>query len=355
MVYFTNAEYSDMHLMYGLSQGNALEARRLYQEHFPQRQVPNRQTFTAVDQRLRETGKLQPSVPEPHLAIVPEDVENSVLTIFEDDPTNSTRSVGRQLGVNHVLVWKILRGHQFHPYHLQKVQALNDADYPRRVEFCQWFLARVNDLDFPRTLLVSDEANFSRDGILNLHNHHEWKQQNPHATRVRAHQVQFSLNVWCGIVGDNLIGPYFLQPRLNGEAYLNFLRDNLPDLLEDVPLRLRQEMWFMHDGAPPHFSLRVRAYLDIAFPRRWIGRGGTVAWPARSPDMNPCDFFLWGYLKDLVYRSEVRDVEDLRQRILDGCDSIRNTPGIFERVRESFKRRAQVCVNADGAHFEQFL
>ena len=355
MPFFTNAEYADMHLMYGLAEGNAAAAVRLYQERFPQRRLPNRLTFEAVDRRLRQDGRIQPAGPQPRARAIPEAVEDEVLTIFEDEPESSTRQVGRRLGVNHTLVWKILRSHRFHPFHVQKVQGLNPADYPRRTAFCQWFLAKVNDIDFPRDLLVTDEANFSRDGIINLHNKHQWSQLNPHATCVRSHQVQFSLNVWCGIVGDNLIGPYFLEPRLNGVAYLQFLRDDLPELLEDVPLGLVNRMWFMHDGAPPHFSIAVRNYLNATFPLRWLGRGGPVEWPARSPDLNPCDFFLWGHLKDLVYQTEVPDVEELRRRIIHGCQTIRETPGIFQRVRESFVRRANVCLNAGGEHFEQFL
>ena len=53
---YTFIEYADMHLMYGLAYCNALEARRLYQERFPDRTIPNQKTFQRVDQRLRENG-----------------------------------------------------------------------------------------------------------------------------------------------------------------------------------------------------------------------------------------------------------------------------------------------------------
>jgi len=36
-------------------------------------------------------------------------------------------------------------------------------------------------------------------------------------------------------------------------------------------------------------------------PNRWIDRGGRVPWPPRSPDLNPLDFFFWGYSKNIVY------------------------------------------------------
>ncbi|EZA53536.1 hypothetical protein X777_07004, partial [Ooceraea biroi] len=46
----------------------------------------------------------------------------------------------------------------------------------------------------------------------------------------------------------------------------------------------------------------ARNILNEPFPDRWIGRGGRISWPARSPDLTPLDFFLWGHLKNEVYR-----------------------------------------------------
>jgi hypothetical protein len=66
----------------------------------------------------------------------------------------------------------------------------------------------------------------------------------------------------------------------------------MPDFLADVPLIIRRELHFMHDGVPAHFSLVARRYLNRKLPGRWIGRGGPIAWPPRSPDLNPLDFYL---------------------------------------------------------------
>jgi hypothetical protein len=44
---------------------------------------------------------------------------------------------------------------------------------------------------------------------------------------------------------------------------------------------------------------------------RWIGLGGPTAWPPRSPDFTPMDFFLWGHIKALIYKSPVDSEEDL--------------------------------------------
>jgi len=52
----------------------------------------------------------------------------------------------------------------------------------------------------------------------------------------------------------------------------------------------------------------------------WIGRGGTIAWPPRSPDLTPLDFSVWRYVKDQVFVPLLpASLEELRARITSGC------------------------------------
>ena len=111
----------------------------------------------------------------------------------------------------------------------------------------------------------------------------------------------------------------------------------------------------MHDGAPAHITADVRHFLDATYPQSWIGRSGPVAWPARSPDLNPLDFFLWGHMKSLIYQLPVDSAEDLVARIIVAADKISATPGIFERVRQLLIRRCELCNTTLGRHFEQLL
>jgi len=354
---YTNAEMADMHYMYGRADGNALEATRLYSERFPNRRVPNRKTFQSIHQRLRETGALKRrGGPGRPMTVRTAELEEEVLAMVDDDPGTSTRRMANTLHVSNGTIWNILRGYLLYPYHLQRVQALLPDDFLPRITFCQWVLHTLVRIPQLLTLILfTDEANFSRDAIMNFHNNHVWAEDNHHVVHEGRFQHQFSLNVWVGIIGDVLIGPVFLPARLTGEVYRNFLEQTLPPLLEDVPLATRHAMWFMHDGAPAHFSVLARQFLTATYGDRWIGRGGPHVWPARSPDLNPLDYFLWGHLKSLVYTTPVDDVEVLRTRILSGCDAIRNDPGVLERVRVSMRRRLDSCIRAGGGHFEQFL
>ena len=112
---------------------------------------------------------------------------------------------------------------------------------------------------------------------------------------------------------------FHLEGRLTGEAYLRFLQEELPRLLEDVPLNKRGRMYFQHDGAPPH-SREVRNFLNYRFPGRWIGRGGPHNWPARSPDLSPLDYCVWGWMKELVYSVKVVTRDALLGHIVDAAD-----------------------------------
>jgi hypothetical protein len=79
--------------------------------------------------------------------------------------------------------------------------------------------------------------------------------------------------------------------------YRNFLRNHLDDLLDAVvPLNQRYQLWLQHDGALAlqHYSVLAREEVQMQFGENWIGRGGPINWPARSPDLTPSDFFV-GY------------------------------------------------------------
>ena len=128
-----------------------------------------------------------------------------------------------------------------------------------------------------------------------------------------------------------------------------FLVNTLPVLLEEVSLAAHARTWFQHDGAPVHFSHLERQQLTATFGDRWMGHLGPILWPARSPDFNPLDFVLWGYLKTLVYATPADHVNDLLPRIVDGCNTIHTTPGLLEWVREPMLRLASFVYKKEAS------
>jgi hypothetical protein len=77
-----------------------------------------------------------------------------------------------------------------------------------------------------RNTLLSDEAHFTRDGVNNTRKSHLCERDNPNGTIESNYQHLFAVNVWCGVTGDQLIGPYILPQRLTGDMYANYLQTN---------------------------------------------------------------------------------------------------------------------------------
>ncbi|GFU10657.1 uncharacterized protein TNCV_1773271 [Trichonephila clavipes] len=109
-------------------------------------------------------------------------------------------------------VWRVLRAEGLLPYQTQCVHALKATGHQPRVDFSRWFLQRLAvQADFAARVLFTDECSFSREGIFNTHNAHNWKYTNSHAILPHSYLRRFSLNVWAGIFHNHLIEPYFLQ------------------------------------------------------------------------------------------------------------------------------------------------
>ena len=109
---------------------------------------------------------------------------------------------------------------------------------------------------------------------------------------------------------------------------------------------------FQQDGAPPHWGLIVRDFLNETFPNRWIGRNGPTPWPPRSPDITPLDFFLWGCVKDRVYRTPVRDVETLQSRQIEVLATVNEE--MLENTWREIEYRLDILRATNGAHVEVY-
>lgn len=348
---YTNGEKMDMLRIFIRSNDNPREASVRYLNSYPERRQPNPRIFSRLEANLRRIGCFNSQAHQRNQQNrIPEDEETIILAYFRAHPWSSIREAVGDLGYSYYKVFSILKRNKMKAYKIHLVQGLNDGDRERRLAFCNWL---INHRHLINVTIWSDESNFTRNGISNRKNDHYWDDVNPRQLRPCRYQNRFSINVWLGVLNGYLLGPYFYEGTLNSERYGHFLQTELNNLLDDIPLAIRRDVWFQQDGAPPHNARNVRDILTQKFRNNWIANGGPVAWPARSPDLSILDFFIWGYLKQKVYSTTPENLNDLRNRISDTCRRI--TPYMLRRAQRNLVRRAQLCIANNGGHFEQSI
>ncbi|GFV97840.1 transposable element Tc3 transposase [Trichonephila clavipes] len=165
--------------------------------------------------------------------------------------------------------------------------------------------------DFHKRILFSDKAHFWLNGYVNKQNCRIWSEANPQVAKI----TNFSI------------------PELNND---------------DV-----QELWFQQDGAT---CRKARATIDLlkdTFGDRLISRFGPVKWPPRSCDLTPLDYFLWGYVKSLVYADKPQTLVHLEDNIRRVIAAIR--PQMLEKVIENWTYRLDYIRASRGSPMPEII
>ena len=279
------------------------------------------------------------------------DDEESILANAVANPGSSLTSQALETGKSRSAVRQVLRKNKFKPYKSCEVHVLFDHDHVPRETMCEWFDMNINtNPGFLKSVLFSDESPFKVKGSRNPSHQFFWADKNPRKINPCRQQGSQSVMVWLGMHNERLVGPYFFNGTVTGHSYLQLLQEKL---IPDLRAAGEFPTWFQQDGAPPHYSLIVRQYLDQVFPGHWIGRGGFTDWSARLPDLNPLDFAIWPILKDRVYRHEIDSLETLKRRIEEECLAF--SAEELNRIYLNMSRRVTLCLDVHGQHFEQLL
>lgn len=77
--------------------------------------------------------------------------------------------------------------------------------------------------------------------------------------------------------------------------------------------------------------------------------------PARSPDLTPFDFYLWGHVKQLVFMKICDTKVEMRGHIVAAFEKMKSDTNVLESVRDNLLRPCQACITRGGCHMEQHL
>ncbi|GFY27158.1 putative transposable element [Trichonephila clavipes] len=170
--------------------------------------------------------------------------------------------------------------------------AIHQNDHQARRRFVEWAQNEIAVVpDFHKRILFSDEAHFWLNGYVNKQNCRIWSEANPQVY-VETPLHPEKLTVWCALWAGGIIGPYFFK---NDEGH--------------------NELWFQQDGATCHTARATIDLLKDTFGDRLISRFGPVNWPPKSCDLTPLDYFLWSYVKSLVYADKPQTLDHLEDNI----------------------------------------
>ena len=80
-------------------------------------------------------------------------------------------------------------------------------------------------------------------------------------------------------------------------------------------------------------------------------RDRNIAWPPRSPDLTPMDFYVWGYFKSKVYMRNYRSLADLKSSSTAAFRKV-TTENVSASLR-NFEKRLKMVFDCAGSHIEK--
>lgn len=305
---------------------------------------------------VRATGSAVPNKPvrRPKSVRTPENIA-AVRASIEQFPDRSARKHAAALRISSRTVRRILHS----DLHLHPHKMMFDRNWAhktvKRRDACNAILTAVP----PGSVMwTSNEAHFHLCGTVNKQTFRYWASENPRELHQRPlHNSK--VTVWCTVSSIGIIGPYFFESggltvTVTSARYCemleNFLRPKMEEYGEEHDT---EAFWFQQDGATAHTARRSREILQELFPGRLISLRGDVTWPPRSPDLTPCDFFLWEYVKAEVYKVWPRTLEALKEAIEDVIVGI--PQNMLRRVAENFFERLNMCIARQGRHLDDMI
>ena len=211
-------------------------------------------------------------------------------------------------------------------------------------------------LGLPDDALVffSDEAHFHLSGSVNKQNMRYWSSENPKELHQRP-QHALRVTVWCVLSRVGIIGPWFFEENkqavsMTSDRYVNMINECYPPTLNQMGV---ENVWFQQDGATAHTARASMTVLRQNFPGHLISSRGDLHWPARCSDLSPCDYFLSGYLKSIVYNDRPSTWTHLKNNI---SRDVANIPiNMLERVDRNFRVRLTQCIEKNGRHLTDII
>lgn len=231
-------------------------------------------------------------------------------------------------------------------YVRRRKNLLTDKAKQLRKDRAQLLLNHLKGLKGHVTVFV-DEKNFTVDEAANRQNARFIATSSDGVSPVLRSKHPASVMVFGAVAGDGRVMPPHFVPaglRIGTNEYLTILEDVLiPWMEQHYSL---DQVVLVQDSAPAHTAQAVQDLLKRKIPK-FVPK---EKWPPHSPDLNPCDFWLWGVVEEKANDHHHDSVASLKMAIRRAVASISRDEARRACVR--FRRRIEQVKAAEGGHIE---
>ncbi len=266
---------------------------------------------------------------------------------IEASPTTSKRAMAKDLGVSEKTIRTVVKELGAFSYVRRRRQLLTEQTKKSRVakgKLLLWWL-RKN----PSTVKIfSDKKMFVVDQARNARNDRYLAycvDEVPPINQTKHPQGVMMLGV---VASDGKrMPPHFFPAglKINTEVYLDVLTNVVkPWLDENYP---QGNYVWQQDSAPAHKSKICQAFCKDNFAKFWP----STMWPPSSPDANPLDFAVWGFIESKACATPHRNTSDLKASITKEWEDM--PVAFLTKTCRSFRPRLEAMVKAEGGHFEK--
>ncbi|KAJ4436580.1 hypothetical protein ANN_16613 [Periplaneta americana] len=301
---------ADMVMCYGEARGNGRRALHMYQQQFQNRNHPHHTMFARLYQRLRDDGSLLPrriaGRPRRHP--------------FSIDDYTELKGKGDNAG--------------------EMSPGSSTESYPA--------FARIGLRENPRKNLnqVTCPDRDSNPGHL---------VSQPDALTVTPQVVDFLVSLVR--TNENLDDKMATTNQQRAQCVLWYAKF---ESVKRVQREFRREYGVRNVPKYDSIMLWCRIFVERGSVlkktcRRWQAKPSTrssylLAWSPNFPDLTPPDFFVWGFVKDIVYSQKLRNIDDPRVKITEAFQQI--TPLMLQRTWIELHHRYELCRVRNGSHVE---
>lgn len=270
--------------------------------------------------------------------------------IIAIDGNFTVRMLAEELGINRETVRQILTKDlgkkkvcaRFVPHEL------NEDQKHARVEHCKDIISTAeNNPDFLDSIITGDETWCFKYDPETKRQTAQWKSKGepkPKKLRLQKSKIKTMLITFYdskGIVhkefvpeGQTITGEYYLEVLHRLWSRIVRVRPEYPE---------GKQLFLLHDNAPPHKTKKVNEFLM----QKQIC---VIGHPPYSPDLSPCDYFLFPKLKTAMKGAFYDDIPAIQAAVTQVLKSIPEYD--IKKSMHALVDRAKRCIDSNGTYFE---